>query len=99
MDPLVIYAKVMAVPYLGSILSWIGFGLAAGVSAKIILPGKENLGWRRTLLVGILGAVLGGLVAHYLGLTVQLGWNWLGFLVSVGGALLLLLVNRLVTRS
>lgn len=86
-------------PYVSQAINWIIFGLIAGVAAKIALPGQENLGWLRTIGVGILGAFLGGFLATYLGYNVQIGWNLMGFLASVGGAIVLLLLNRVVTRS
>jgi uncharacterized membrane protein YeaQ/YmgE (transglycosylase-associated protein family) len=86
-------------PYVASITHWLLFGLIAGVSAKIIIPGQENLGWIRTIGVGILGALLGGFLAAYLGYNVKIGWNFIGFLASVSGAVVLILLNRVVTRS
>lgn len=86
-------------PYVAPVIHWLLFGLVAGVSAKLIIPGQENLGWIRTVGVGILGAVLGGFLATYLGYNVKIGWNLIGFLSSVGGAAVLILLNRVVTRS
>ena len=91
--------KINQIPYAMQILSWITFGLAAGVTAKIILPGQENMGWIRTILVGIIGAFLGGMVAGYFGFQTQVGWNLVGFAAAVAGAIFCLLINRLVTRT
>lgn len=91
--------RLMAIPYIPSIMSWVFFGLLAGVTAKIVLPGQENLGWFRTIVVGIAGAFLGGFAARYMGYQVTVGWNMWGFLAAVGGAILLLLINRVVTRT
>jgi uncharacterized membrane protein YeaQ/YmgE (transglycosylase-associated protein family) len=99
MDINTIIQKILSIPYAASILGWAGFGLVAGVTAKIILPGQENLGWIRTIGVGIFGAFIGGLVASYFGYHVQVGWNPLGFVAAVVGSIALLLVNRVVTRS
>jgi uncharacterized membrane protein YeaQ/YmgE (transglycosylase-associated protein family) len=92
-------SKINQIPYAMTTLSWIGYGLASGVTAKIILPGQENMGWIRTILIGIIGAFLGGMIANYFGVDIQLGWNLLGFLAAVAGSLICLLVNRLVTRT
>lgn len=86
-------------PYVSQIIHWLLFGLVAGVTAKVIIPGQENLGWLRTIGVGILGAVLGGFLATYLGYNVRIGWNLVGFAASVSGAVILILLNRVVTRS
>ncbi|MCB9071981.1 MAG: GlsB/YeaQ/YmgE family stress response membrane protein [Bdellovibrionaceae bacterium] len=84
---------------MANILNWLFFGLVAGVTAKIILPGQENLGWMRTIFVGILGAFLGGFIAAYMGYNVKIGWNVYGFISAVAGSFILLIINRVVTRS
>ncbi len=99
MDIEILFRRLMALPYIPSLLSWAFFGLLAGVVAKIILPGQESLGWIRTILVGICGAFLGGFLAAFLGYNVHMGWNMLGFVAAVGGSVVLLLINRLVTRT
>lgn len=100
MDDLNIYfRRLMALPHVSNFLSWIFFGLLVGVAAKLILPGQESLGWIRTILVGICGAFLGGFLAAYLGYNVHVGWNMLGFVAAVGGSVVLLLINRLVTKT
>lgn len=50
------------------IIGWIVLGLLAGIVAKAILPGADKLGVIMTTLLGIGGALLGGLVAWVLGL-------------------------------
>ena len=44
------------------ILSWIIFGLIAGILAKWIMPGKDGGGFILTVLLGIVGAVVGGYI-------------------------------------
>lgn len=89
----------MAMPYIPSLMSWMFFGLVAGVTAKLILPGQENLGWFRTIMVGVLGAFLGGFAAAHLGYHINVGWNIFGFIAAVAGSVVLLLIHRVVTRS
>lgn len=72
------------------ILSWIVFGLIAGALAKLIMPGRDPGGCVVTILLGIGGAIVGGLIASVLGLGTVTGFNVWSFLVAVGGALLLL---------
>ncbi|MBY0316743.1 MAG: GlsB/YeaQ/YmgE family stress response membrane protein [Bdellovibrionales bacterium] len=91
--------KFLAIPYVPLAVNWVGLGLASGVVAKVLLPGDEKLGWIRTILLGILGAFLGGVLAAQVGLNVRVGWNVYGFAAAVAGSLVLLLVNRVVTRS
>lgn len=99
MDINLIIQRTMATPYLPILISWVAFGLVAGVVAKLILPGQESLGWFRTVLVGIAGAFIGGFAATYLGYHVTVGWNIYGFIAAVCGSLALLIINRVVTRS
>ena len=78
------------------IFTWILFGLIAGAIAKWLTPGKDPGGIIVTILLGIGGAVVGG----YFGM--RLGWggvndfNLRSFGLAVGGALLILLVFRLL---
>ncbi|MCC6523729.1 MAG: GlsB/YeaQ/YmgE family stress response membrane protein [Polyangiaceae bacterium] len=82
------------------IVSWILFGLAAGAIAKLIMPGKDGGGWIATILLGIGGAMLGGLLGHrLLDLGTVTGFNVRSFALAVGGALVLLFAYRLLTRS
>ncbi|REK27960.1 MAG: GlsB/YeaQ/YmgE family stress response membrane protein [Planctomycetota bacterium] len=80
------------------ILSWAVFGLIAGVLAKWILPGKDPGGILITILLGIGGAVVGGFIGTQLGFGDVTGFNLKSFLVAVGGALLLLLGYRMITK-
>jgi uncharacterized membrane protein YeaQ/YmgE (transglycosylase-associated protein family) len=86
-------------PMLSGVFSWVLFGLAAGVVAKLILPGPENIGWIRTIVIGIAGSFVGGFVGQYLGFGSAAAWSWQGFGTAVVGAVILLLLNRLVTRT
>lgn len=82
------------------ILMWIGLGLIIGVAAKLLLPGSENMGWIRTVLVGILGSFIGNYVGyHYAGLGNHAAFSWQGIMLGIAGAFVLVLLNRLVTKS
>jgi uncharacterized membrane protein YeaQ/YmgE (transglycosylase-associated protein family) len=77
------------------ILIWIGFGTVVGLLAKMLLPGHEPAGTVGTVLIGILGSVLGPLV-----LTLALKREHfnpispVGLLAAIAGALVLLLIYR-----
>ena len=79
------------------ILSWIVFGLIAGVVAKLIMPGRDPGGMIVTILIGIVGAVIGGYIAGFFGLGSVSGFNLGSFAIAVGGALLLLFVYRKIS--
>ena len=49
------------------ILSWIIFGLIAGILAKWIMPGKDGGGFIVTIILGIIGAVVGGWISTFFG--------------------------------
>jgi uncharacterized membrane protein YeaQ/YmgE (transglycosylase-associated protein family) len=85
-----------------NILVWCLFGLIAGAIAQFIMPGKAvggsgNLkGVAITIVLGILGAVLGGFVSSHLFNWDVTGFNLPSLAIAVGGALLLLVLYRLV---
>ncbi len=77
------------------ILSWILFGLLAGLVARLAVPGHQRLGCLGTLAVGVVGAVIGGLAGEVLlGEEVRFGWDLGPFLLAVLGAVVLLLALR-----
>ena len=47
------------------IIAWIIFGLIAGIIAKLIMPGRDGGGFFLTCILGIVGAVVGGWLAHW----------------------------------
>ena len=74
------------------ILGWIVFGLIVGVVAKLLMPGRDPGGFIITILLGIAGAVIGGLIGRALGFY---GPNEAaGLIMSVIGAVLLLFLYR-----
>jgi uncharacterized membrane protein YeaQ/YmgE (transglycosylase-associated protein family) len=81
---------------LRQILGWIVFGLIAGVVAKVLMPGKDPGGFIITVLLGVAGSLIGGYLGSLLG--IKGGW-FISFAMAVAGAMLLLLVYRLVRRN
>ena len=76
------------------LLSWIVFGLLAGIIAKFLMPGRDGGGVILTIVLGIAGAVVGGFIATALGLGGVTGFNIRSFIIAVGGAILVLLLYR-----
>lgn len=70
------------------LLGWVLFGLIVGVVAKLLMPGRDPGGFIVTALLGIAGAVLGGLLGRALGFYGP--GEPAGFLMSTVGALILL---------
>ncbi|MGJ7029911.1 GlsB/YeaQ/YmgE family stress response membrane protein [Niabella hirudinis] len=81
---------------MGHLISWIIFGLIAGLIAKAIHPGKDPGGWIVTSLIGIGGAFLGRFVAGLLNIDISANWSFMGFLFAIGGAVVLLFIYQKV---
>lgn len=81
-----------------SILSWIVVGLIAGVLGKLIMPGDDPGGFIVTILLGIVGAFVGGFVVSLFGGLGVLGFNIWSILVATLGAVILLAIYRLIAR-
>lgn len=80
-------------------VSWILFGLIAGALAKWILPGKDPGGCLVTILIGILGALIGGFLGtEVFDFGTVTGFNLRSFGIAILGAVILLLVYRLLVR-
>ena len=80
-------------------MSWFAFiilGLIAGAIAKFLIPGKQPGGIIVTMLIGIAGAVLGGFVGRAMGFYGP--GEAAGFLMSFAGAVLLLVLYRMMVR-
>jgi uncharacterized membrane protein YeaQ/YmgE (transglycosylase-associated protein family) len=79
------------------IISWIVVGLIAGVLAKLIMPGKDPGGWIVTILIGIVGAIIGGfLVGLFVPGDLITGINITTIVVATVGAIVLLALYRLI---
>jgi uncharacterized membrane protein YeaQ/YmgE (transglycosylase-associated protein family) len=71
----------------------IGFlvaGLVIGALARLVKPGKQNLSLLATLLLGLVGSVIGGLIAQLFGTGGIFELNVLGFVLAVIAAVLLI---------
>lgn len=80
----------------------IGFivaGLIIGALARLVKPGKQNLGIAATLGLGLAGSVIGGVIANLLGTGSIFELNALGFVVAVIAAVLLIGAAEAVTGS
>lgn len=82
-------------------LSFIILGLIAGVIAKLILPGKQGGGWIATLILGVIGALIGGWLAGLFGIQDAYSsfWSIGAWLIAIVGALIVLLIWGFATRG
>ena len=78
------------------ILSWIVFGLIVGALAKLVMPGRDPGGVIVTMLLGIVGALLGGFLGRAMGL--YTANEPAGFFMAFIGAVILLMLYRFTQR-
>ncbi len=94
--------------FIFTILGWIIAGLIVGALARLVVPGKQNMGIAMTIVLGIVGAMVGGFIASFLfgpnlvmdptG-TYAVETAWPGWIMAViGGALVLGLTLALTNR-
>jgi uncharacterized membrane protein YeaQ/YmgE (transglycosylase-associated protein family) len=81
------------------VLSWIVFGLIAGIVAKWIMPGDDPGGIIVTIILGVVGGVVGGYVGSLLGWGSVAGFDLRSFGLAIGGTMLLLLGYRALKRK
>lgn len=74
------------------IIAWIVFGFIVGLIARAIVPGKQGLGFVMTTVLGVAGSLIGGLVASSLFGGRTAGFTPAGFIGSLLGAIVLLLI-------
>ena len=73
-------------------------GLIAGALARLIMPGRDSMGWLATILLGIVGSVIGGLISMAIWPSERAngGIPTAGFLLSVLGAIIVLAIWRMI---
>ena len=76
------------------IISWIVIGLIAGILGKLIMPGRDPGGFLLTIVMGMIGALVGGFVVQLLGGRGVTGFNIWSILVATLGAIILLALYR-----
>ncbi|MCU1443892.1 MAG: GlsB/YeaQ/YmgE family stress response rane protein [Cryobacterium sp.] len=83
-----------------SFIAFLILGLIAGAIAKAILPGKQGGGWLVTLLLGVVGALLGGWLSGLI-FNIDLGgfFDIRSWIIAIVGAIVVLLIWGLVTRN
>jgi len=80
------------------IIAWIIVGLVAGALAKLILPGKQGGGWIITLILGLVGAFVGGLIASLVGVDFGAGLtDWRTWVFAILGSIVVLLIFGAIT--
>lgn len=81
----------------GSIILWILFGLVVGLIARLLVPGKDNIGIIRTIILGVLGSVIGGAAWSLITIHRVTGFQPLSLIGSIIVAIILLVIYNKVT--
>lgn len=76
------------------IFSWIILGLVAGALGKLFMPGDDPGGILMTMVLGIVGALLGGFIATLIGFGTVNGFNLGSLVIAILGSMLLLFIYR-----
>lgn len=79
-------------------LAFLLLGLIAGAIAKALLPGKQGGGWFATLILGVIGAMLGGWLGSVIfDADMNKFWSLSSWLLAIGGSVIVLLIWGLLT--
>ena len=77
-----------------AIIGFIVFGLVVGYVARLLVPGRQRFGTAWTLAIGVVGSLVGGLVANALGTGDLFELNIIGSIVAFASAVLLVVVGE-----
>lgn len=81
-----------------TILGTIIAGIIIGVLARVVLPGRQAYGWIVTIILGILGALIGYWLAGMLGVAQTHGIDWIRWILSVAVAAVLSVIYTAITH-
>ena len=77
-------------------IGFLVFGLVVGAVARLLVPGRQELGVWMTVLLGVIGSVVGGVVANALGTGDLFELNVVGSLVAIAAAVVLIVAGERV---
>ncbi len=82
------------------IIGWIVLGLLAGAIAKAIMPGNQGGGWLATLVLGVVGALLGGFIGSAVfNVGLEGFFNLQTWIIAILGSLLVLVIWGFITKN
>ena len=82
------------------IIGWIVLGLLAGAIAKAIMPGNQGGGWLATLVLGVVGALLGGFIGSAVfNIGLEGFFNLQTWIIAILGSLLVLVIWGFITKN
>jgi len=80
------------------IITWVVMGLIVGVVAKFVMPGTGPSGIISTIIIGIVGAMLGGFIGTAFGLGAVRDFDPMSFLLALAGAIVALSLFRAIRK-
>ncbi len=92
----------------GSILGWIVAGLIVGAAARLLVPGRENMGVPLTIALGIVGALVGGFISSMLfgphlvtdgNAVYAVDTAWPGWIMAIVGGIVVLWVTLAISEG
>ena len=75
-------------------IGFIVFGLVVGVLARLLVPGRQTLSLGMTVLLGVIGSVVGGVVANALGTGDIFELNIIGSIVAIAASVVLIVIGE-----
>lgn len=77
---------------IGTLVAGLLAGIIIGPLARLVLPGRQSISLVMTIVIGALGAIVGGFVADYLGVGQTDGIDWIEHFIQVGVAAVVILI-------
>lgn len=75
--------------WIGSLISWAVFGLVVGAIARLLYPGRQSVGILMTMILGVIGSLVGGFVSWVFGFDPEAGaFQGAGWIMSILGAII-----------
>jgi len=79
---------------IGNIISWAVFGLIIGLIARLLYPGRQPMGFIATMILGIVGSLLGGFISFLFGFRPQeAAFSGGGWIMSIIGAIIVVWIG------
>jgi uncharacterized membrane protein YeaQ/YmgE (transglycosylase-associated protein family) len=75
-------------------IGFIVFGLVVGIVARLIVPGRQEISLAWTILLGVIGSVVGGVIANALGTGDVLELNFVGSVVAILASVVLIVIGE-----
>jgi uncharacterized membrane protein YeaQ/YmgE (transglycosylase-associated protein family) len=81
------------------ILGWIVFGLIVGAIARFLVPGKQQMSWPMTIVLGVVGSLVGGGISWLIFGSPDGSYHPGGWIMSVLGAIVVVLIYSRAVAS